>query len=178
VGRQQAGLILLCLLVLGCSASQHIAEEANAISGHARQIHELADQIRNTSKEVESIRSATEIQAEAAAIDKSVGGIHKALPGVRDVVPWWATLLQWLLIALAGAAVVWIGTASGVFSALRVALGWLPRKTVTEADMAAAVLNADKPEGIREWIAMKRASDKEFDAAWKRANQETKSADR
>ena len=174
MGRQQAGLILLCLLVLGCSASQHIAEEANAISGHARQIHELADQICNTSQEVESIRSATEIQAEAAAIDKSVGGIHKALPGVRDVVPWWATLLQWLLIALAGAAVVWIGTASGVFSALRVALGWLPRKTVTEADMAAAVLNADKPEGIREWIAMKRASDKEFDAAWRKTQQESK----
>ncbi len=176
MGRQQAGLILLCSLVLGCSASQHIAEEANAISGHTRQIHELADQIRNTSQEVESIRSATEIQAEAAAIDKSVGGIHKALPGVRDVVPWWATLLQWLLIALAGAALVWIGTASGVFSALRVAIGWIPRRKVNEAEMAAATLAQDKPETLREWIAMKRASDKEFDAAWKRANQETKSA--
>ena len=173
---RQAGLILVCSCVLGCSASQHIAEEANTISMRADRIIRITDQIGHTSKEVESIRSATEIQAEAAAIDKSVGGIHKALPGVRDVVPWWATLLQWLLIALAGAAVVWIGTASGVFSAIRVAIGWIPRRKVNEAEMAAATLAQDKPETLREWIAMKRASDKEFDAAWKRANQEMKSA--
>ena len=34
----------------------------------------------------------------------------------------------------------------------------------------------DKPETLREWIAMKRSTDREFDAAWKRANQEMKSA--
>jgi hypothetical protein len=173
VDLQQAGLIFLCTLVLGCSASQQIAEEANAISGHAHQIHRLAEQIRHTSQEVESIRSATEIQTEASAITESVGGIHKALPGVKDVVPWWATLLQWALIAAAGAALVWVGTASGAFSAIRVAIGWLPRRKVDEAHMAAATLAQDKPETLREWIAMKRASDKEFDAAWRKANKET-----
>ena len=171
MGRQQAGLILLCLLVLGCSASQHIAEEANAISGHARQIHELADQIRNTSKEVESIRSATEIQLEAQKIRASVAEIHATLPGVKDITPWWADLIRWLLIASAGAALVWVLYATGAASAIRVAIGWIPRRKINEAEMAVATLAQDKPETLREWIAMKRASDKEFDAAWKKAQE-------
>ena len=169
---RQVGLILTCSLVLGCSASQRIAVEANTISGEAQEIRSLAEQIRHTSQEVESQRSAAEIQTRASVIIESVGGIHKALPGVKDVVPWWATLLQWALIAAAGAALVWFFTASGLFTALRVAIGWLPRRKVTEAQMAAATLAGDKPETLREFIAMKRASDKEFDAAWRKAHKE------
>lgn len=174
MGWQQAGLIFLCSLVLGCSASRRIAVEANAISEGADTITHLAEQIRDTSQEVESIRTAKEIRDRAMQIRQSVTDIHAALPGVKDVVPWWATLLQWALIAAAGAALVWFFTASGLFAAIRVAVGWLPKRKVHEAEMAAATLATDKPETLREFIAMKRASDKEFDAAWKRANQELK----
>lgn len=169
--RRQAGLILVCSCVLGCSASQHIAEEANTISTRADRIIRITDQIGHTSKEVESIRSATEIQMEAQKIRASVAEIHTTLPGVKDITPWWADLIRWLLIASAGAALVWVLYATGAASAIRVAIGWIPRRKINEAEMAAATLAQDKPETLREWIAMKRASDKEFDAAWKKAQE-------
>ena len=168
---RQAGLILVCLLSLGCSASRHIAEEANTISARAERIIELSEQIGDTSKEVESIRSATEIQLEARKIRSSVAEIHNTLPGVKDVTPWWADLIRWLLIAFVGAALVWVLYATGAASAIRVAIGWIPRRKINEAEMAAATLAQDKPETLREWIAMKRASDREFDAAWKKAQE-------
>ncbi len=168
---RQAGLILVCSCVLGCSASQHIAEEANTISMRADRIIRITDQIGHTSKEVESIRSATEIQMEAQKIRASVAEIHATLPGVKDITPWWADLIRWLLIAAAGAALVWVLYATGAASAIRVAIGWIPRRKINEAEMAAATLAQDKPETLREWIAMKRASDKEFDAAWKKAQE-------
>lgn len=170
---RQAGLILVCLLSLGCSASRRIAVEANTISSRAERIVELSDQIGDTSKEVESIRSAAEIQLEARKIRSSVAEIHNTLPGVKDVTPWWADLIRWLLIAFVGAALVWVLYATGAASAIRVAIGWIPRRKINEAEMAAATLAQDRPETLREWIAMKRASDREFDAAWKKA-QETK----
>jgi hypothetical protein len=169
VDPRQAGLILTLFCVLGCSASRHIAEEANTISARANRIIELTDKIGNTSKEVESIRSATEIQLEAHKIRDSVAEIHSTLPGVKDITPWWADLIRWLLIATAGAAIVWLLYATGAVSVIRVAVGWIPRRKVTEAEMAAATLDQSRPETLREWIAMKRATDREFDAAWRKA---------
>ena len=168
---RQAGLILVCSCVLGCSASQHIAEEANTISMRADRIIRITDQIGHTSKEVESIRSATEIQMEAQKIRASVAEIHATLPGVKDITPWWADLIRWLLIASVGAALVWVLYATGAASAIRVAIGWIPRRKINEAEMAVATLATDKPETLREWVAMKRASDPEFDAAWKKAQE-------
>lgn len=170
---RQAGLILACCLSLGCSASRHIAEEANTISARAERISELAEQIGNTSKEVESIQSAVEIQIESRKIRQSVAEIHGTLPGVKDITPWWADLIRWLLIASAGAALVWLLYATGAASAIRVAIGWIPRRKINEAEMAAATLDQSRPETLREWIAMKRSTDREFDAAWKRAKEES-----
>ena len=148
--------------------------EANAISESADTITHLAEQIRDTSQEVESIRTAEEIRGRSMQIRQSVTDIHAALPGVTDKTPWWGDMIRWVAIAAAGAALVWLLYATGVASAIRVALGWIPRRKVTEAEMAVATLASDKPETLREWIAMKRAQDPEFDAAWKRANQESK----
>lgn len=148
--------------------------EANAISESADTITHLAEQIRDTSHEVESIRTAEEIRGRSMQIRQSVTDIHAALPGVTDKTPWWGDMIRWVAIAAAGAALVWLLYATGVASAIRVALGWIPRRKVTEAEMAVATLASDKPETLREWIAMKRAQDPEFDAAWKRANQESK----
>ena len=172
MGWQQAGLIFLCSLVLGCSASRRIAVEANAISEGADTITHLAEQIRDTSQEVESIRTAEEIQDRAMQIRQSVTDIHAALPGVTDKTPWWGDMIRWLAIAAAGAALVWLLYATGVASASRVALGWIPRRKVNEAEMAAATMDQNSPETIREWVAMKRASDKEFDAAWRKISKE------
>lgn len=156
-----AALVVVCA-TSGCSASRTIALRANAIRDRADEIITVTDRMDATSADVKQIRSnATQIRA-------AVADIHGVLPSVEDQTPWWATLLGWLAIAAAGVALAWILTASGALSALRVAFGWLPRRAVNEAEMAASTLATDRPETVREWIAMKRSTDREFDAAWRR----------
>ena len=46
--------------------------------------------------------------------------------------------------------------------------------SVADADLAAGMLDPDKPENAREYVAARRASDPEFDAAWRRIHKETK----
>jgi len=51
---------------------------------------------------------------------------------------------------------------------MRVAIGWLPRKKVAAAELAVDMLDPNRPEGDREFIAAMR-SDPEFDAAYRKA---------
>ncbi len=157
---------LACLLLVGCSASERIAVEANGIGERAGTIERLSIRIGETSDQPEVIADAATIAVEAIAIRRGVSEIHTALPGVTDRTPWWANLIKWIAIAASGAALVWLVSATGIGTAIRVAIGWIPRRKVQEAEMAAATLAADRPETLREWIAMKRASDPEFDRAW------------
>jgi hypothetical protein len=163
---------LLLVALASCSSAEAISVQATAVGDRAATIRGLAERIGAQSNQAEVVTDAAEISLQAQSIQHSVGVIHQKVTGVRDITPWWATLLQWVMIAAAGAALVWLFTATGLASACRVALGWIPRRKVSEAEMAAATMATDKPETIREWIAMKRASDKEFDAAWRKTQQE------
>jgi hypothetical protein len=159
---------LACLLLVGCSASERIAVEANGIGERAGTIHRLALRIGEQSDQPEIIADAATIAGEAVAISKGTQAIHTALPGVVDREPWWSGLLKWLAIAATGAACVWLVSATGIGTAVRVAVGWIPRRKVAEAELAVAALDETKPEGLREVIAARRASDPEFDQALRR----------
>jgi len=156
-------LLACCCCCWCCSASQRIATRATAIREHADEIIVAVDRIDYNGAEVGQIRSNAE------AIREAVGDIHTALPGVTDRTPWWADLLRWLAIAAAGAAAVWLLTASGILGAIRAALGWIPRPKARAASLLAAAVDDDRPETTREAIAAMRAQDPEFDAAWRRA---------
>lgn len=161
---------LACLLLVGCSASERIAVEANTIGERAETIHRLATRIGERSKDADTVADASTIVLEAQQIRHGVSNLHAALTGVTDKVsPIWATL-KWLAIAAAGAAAVWILTASGILGAVRAALGWIPRAKVREAELARDALDPNKEETLREWISAKRASDREFDAAWRKVD--------
>lgn len=155
---------------VGCSASERIAVEANTIGERAETIHRLATRIGERSQDADTVADAATIAVEAAAIGKSTQAIHTALPGVTDRTPWWADLLRWLAIAAAGAAAVWILTASGILGAVRAALGWIPEPKRRAANLLAAAVDDSKPETTREAIAAMRAQDREFDAAWRKAS--------
>ena len=161
-------VVVAAVLLAGCSASERIAVEANGIADSALAIERRATRIGERSTDADTVADAAAIIQDAAAIRSGVATIHSNLPGVVDRVPAWMTMLKWLAIAIAGVAVAWMLTASGALSAMRVALGWLPRRAANEAEMAASTLATDRPETMREWIAMKRSTDREFDAAWKR----------
>jgi len=89
------------------------------------------------------------------------------------VTPWWASLIQWGLIALVGGFLVWILYSTGAVTAIRIAVGWLPRRKVQEAQIAVAALDESRPETAREWLAARRAADPEFNAAWLKAKEKT-----
>ena len=167
-------LFLLVVALAGCSSAEAISVQATAVGDRATTIRGLAERIGAQSTQPDIVADAAEISLQAQSIQHSVGVIHQKVTGVRDITPWWASLLQWVMVALAGAAAVWLVHSTGIGAAIRVAIGWIPRRTVTEAEMAAATMATDKPETIREWIAMKRASDKECDAAWRKTQQEQK----
>ena len=150
---------LLCLLLVGCSASERISTTATAIREKADAIIVSADQIHDNPAQVKQIRS------NAQSIRESVGVIHAAVPHVADVTPWWATLLKWLAIAAVGAAAAWILTASGILGAIRAAIGWIPLRTRSTASMISSTIRDDKPETVRELVAMMRAQDPALDRA-------------
>ncbi len=164
---------LAVLLLIGCSASERIAVEANGISDRASNIHALAVRIGERSAEPDTIADAASIATEAMQIRNGVAEIHTALPGVTDKVsPIWATL-KWVAIAAAGAAAVWLLTASGILGAVRAAMGWIPKPKARAASLLAAAVDDSRPETTREAIAAMRAQDAEFDAAWRRATKQS-----
>jgi len=154
---------LAVLVASGCSASARIAERANDIQANTDAIIESADRLDGTSPDVKRIRSS------AMQIRHAVADIHASLPGVTDVVPWWSHAIRYALIAIVVLGIVYALHASGLLLALRVAVGWLPRKVRDDAEMMRSVLDDAKPETIREYVAMRRGTDPVFSKAFEDA---------
>jgi hypothetical protein len=150
-------VLLVVLLLAGCNPVARISANATAIRNEAQALidHGIAigDQI--------VVQGATRIDEHAAAI-------HGDIPSVQAVTPAWLSTLKWWGIALAVAGVAFVLWQSGAFTAVRIAIGWLPRRKVAAAELAVSTLDPSRPEGDRELVAALRA-DPEFDAAFKRA---------
>ena len=169
--------ILFALLIIGlvaCSPSKILAEAASSIQQNSQS----------------SLERFTLIEQEASAatpnilliVEEAVGGqkdqneileltrqIHITLPAVEDQTPYWANLLQYIAIALIFIAVAWILWYTGIGSIIKRLFGFIPRPKRREADLAVDVLEDGNTTGIREWVAARRASDQEFDRAFKEA---------
>lgn len=147
----------LLLLLSGCSASREIGGRANAIRTDAQLLIDRGTEI-NDSVVIDA----------ATRIDRAAADIHVLLPRVEDQVPAWLSTIQWGLIAIVAVAVIVFLWQTGLGTAIRVAVGWIPKKTQIDADLAAEVLDDSKPEGAREYFAARRA-DPLFDAAFRNA---------
>lgn len=150
---------VLCAAVLtGCGATQNIAGSANEIRTEARLLlihgNETGDPV--------VIESATRIDALAA-------NIHAVLPGTQNVTPWWGQIIAWVAGCSLVLAIIVFLWQTGIGQAIRVAVGWLPRRKVSQAELAVDMLDPDRPEGDREFVAALRAQDPEFDAAYRKA---------
>jgi hypothetical protein len=154
--------VLLVLALAACNPVARISANATAIRNEAGA---LIDHGNATGDQV-VVHGATRIDAAAAAI-------HGDIPSVQAVTPAWLSTLQWWGIAVAVAGVAFLVWQSGIGTAVRVAVGWLPRRKVAAAEIAADTLDESRPEGERELIAALR-SDPEFDAAFKRAKKRRK----
>ena len=155
-------VLLLVMLLAGCNPVARISSNATAIRNEAGALidhgNAIGDQV--------VVQGATRIDEHAAAI-------HGDIPNVQAIVPAWLSTLKWWGIALAVAGVAFVLWQSGAFTAVRIAIGWLPRRKVAAAQLAVDTLDESRPEGERELIANLR-SDPEFDAAFKKAQKRRK----
>jgi hypothetical protein len=147
-------LFLTILLLCGCSSVNQISTSNHIVQENAIKILDTED-ISIAHKHAEIILGESK-------------DIADALSGVKDITPWWANLIQYGFIAIIFIGIVIILWQTGIGQAIRVAIGWIPSNKKKEAALAQSVLDESKPEGIREWIAAKRLSDPEFDAAWRK----------
>jgi type II secretory pathway component PulL len=147
----------IILLLAACSPVQRIADRSNEIRAEAQVLRQHGQQADD---EV--------VVHHADVIDGLAADIHGELPGVQDKVPAWLSTLKWWGIALAGVAVAFVLWQSGAFTAMRIAIGWLPRRQVATAELAADMLDPSRPESEREFVAAMRARDPVFDAAYRR----------
>ena len=150
----------------GCSATRQIAQSANQVSAASARIARQAEFISATSDQPEVVKAAVVIHSESDIILEHSQMIAENVAAVKDIVPAWMTLVEWLAIAAAGICAAWILTASGALGAVRAALGWLPRRKVMDATLARSVMDDANPASIREYIAARRMSDAEFNAAF------------
>ena len=150
----------------GCSATRQIAQSASQVSALSERIARQAEAITLTSDQAEVVKSAESIRADAYSILDHSQRIAISVTGTKDATPAWMTLVEWLAIAAAGICAAWILTASGALGAVRAAVGWLPRRKVMDATLARSVMDDANPASIREYIAARRMSDAEFNAAF------------
>ena len=162
------GLILFAALTAGCSATKEIASSASVAASAAHAISERASFIVANSSQPEIVAAAVVIKGDTAVILHEVSQISTAVAGVKDIVPFWMTLIQWGLGAVVAVALVVLLFQTGIGTAIRVAIGWIPRRVQNEADLAGKMLSED-PATAREFVAAKRASDPLFAAAWGRS---------
>jgi hypothetical protein len=151
-------LLVAALVLSGCSPVARISANSNEIRTEAQL---LMDHGQATGDTV--------VVAGATRIDGLAAGIHAELPGVEDKTPPWMALVGWIALSVIAVAVVIILFQTGLGSAIRIAIGWIPRKPRQEAELAVNMLDPDKPENAREFIAARRASDPYFNAAFKNA---------
>ena len=150
-------LTLSTALLAGCSQLQQVSQDTNAIRVEAHALVEYGKKIGDK-----------EVIDRAGRIDNLAAGIHDRLPSLEDKVPAWISTLWMVGLAIVALSIVVLLWQTGLGTAIRVAIGWIPRRKIQDADLASGMLNPDKPEDAREYVAARRASDPEFDSAWRR----------
>jgi hypothetical protein len=154
--------VALAFLLAGCSPVSRIANNTNEIRTQAQL---LADHGMAINDPV--------VVTGATRIDTLAAGIHIALGGVEDKTPAWMSMLTWIAIAAVVVAVVVLLWQTGLGTAVRVMVGWLPRRKVSQAELAVDMLDSSRAENGREMIAAMR-SDPEFDSAFRIAQSRRK----
>lgn len=162
-----AVIIVLLLTAAGCSPSREIADRANGIAERAQDDIAAWDRVERAHKDMATEASRGRDRARADIVDAH--RINRALTGVEDQTPWWASVVGWIMVAVVAVCVVFALWQTGLGQVIRIAIGWLPRKKVQDAELAASMLDENNKENPREYIAARRASDPEFDAAWRKA---------
>ena len=179
--RYLLALISLSLLS-SCSGVERINSGAIHIKDNAQQSHQRFETI-NEEVQVTGLVNKELISSEAEAgareqqnIIVYVNVILKTIPSVEESVPWWANLLQWGFIALAivGSLVLlwYLGLGYPIKALMRTFASFIPSRKKETARLLVQSQDDNSPTTMREAIAVMRATDKDFNAAYKKAVKE------
>ncbi|MBX3380908.1 MAG: hypothetical protein KF805_12520 [Phycisphaeraceae bacterium] len=175
-----AGLVLLGAVAWFCAGCHSGTKD---ISRAASNTETLADRISDHSRALEPAVAGNKdaeghlngIKQAAADIKVETRKVHEAVTRVKDITPWWAQLLEggvWIIIG-AGAlfALFYFGLAAPI-RAFFVFVGShfaaiLPAKAKGQAKLDAEALESNPTPELDRSIAVRRASDPMYDAAWK-----------
>jgi hypothetical protein len=160
-----AVLLLLCLLT-ACSPSEQIAIRANGIAERAREDDAAWTRVGGGDANLPAEAKAG--RARAKTTIKEAQDITRFLTGVEDQHPYLNAAI-WIAGAVVALAAIVLLFQTGLGSSIKCAIGWIPRRKVSTAELAADMLDPNKPESDRELVAAMRSQDREFDAAYKRA---------
>lgn len=149
-------LAVVCLAAgLGaCNPVERIARDTNEIRTQAQAL------VRHGNDTGDAV-----VVSRASKIDSLASDIHGELPNVQARPSDFMDLLKIGAIGLVLVAVAVILWQTGIGTAIRIAVGWIPRRKQDEAKFIEAVLDPSKPESAREYIAARRAADPELNAA-------------
>jgi len=155
---------VILVLLAACNPVQRISKNANEIRTEAQALGDHGQAIGDSV-----------VVSGAERIDGLAAGIHDELPNVTNKVPEWMAALKWWGVAFAVAGIAFMLWQTGAFTAIRIAVGWLPRRKVAQAELAVDTLDESRPESERELVAALR-SDPEFDAAYRKAQKRRKAS--
>jgi len=150
-------------ILAACGPRERIAGTANEIRDEANLLV-----VRGTATQDE------EVVERAQRIDALAATIHEDLTGTQDITPAWMKMVMIVggaVLAIAACVILW---QTGIGTAIRTAIGWIPRRKMSQAELAVDMLDPSRPEGDREMVAAMRAQDPVFDAAFRRAQQARK----
>ena len=177
-------LALIVLSLTSCSSVEKINNNALDIADVATISKQRFVTIMNEARVtgfVDKDLIFSEAQAgaeEQNTIISHTNNIVKAIPHVEDSVPYWAKLMQWGLIALAviGSFVLlwYLGLGYPIKAIMRSFSSMIPSKKKESAKLLFNAQDPDSATTVREAVAVLRATDKDFDAAYKKAIKESK----
>lgn len=152
-------LLVICACCCGCNPVQRIALNATEI-GHEAQA--LVDHGRATQDAF--------VYSHATNILNLVADIHATLPDVEAKTPAWMSMLiyvAWAGIAVAVCVILW---QTGIGVTVKKLLGYIPAPIEREARLLRDVMDPNRQEDLREFVAARRASSPLFDLAWRKTN--------
>ncbi len=155
--RSNASLILAASLLVGCNPLARVSRNTTAIQAESQALIDHGKAVGDQ-----------EVVTRAETIHDLAVDIHGQLPHLENKTPAWLETVWWVAAAVVVIGICVLLWQTGLGTVIRVAIGWLPRRKVQDAALASGMLDPSKPEDAREYVAARRASDPEFDAAWRR----------
>lgn len=178
--------ILITILFVLCSCKS----PSKAIAQSATEVSSLAQESKGRFQRIEEATKTEVIDVPSIQQDTQAGVVEQeriitltkvtlvALTQVEDEVPWWASVISYTMVTLSIIAICFILWYTGIGSLIKsicYSFGlFIPRDKLVQAEVARKSLDEADPATPRESVAVMRASDPAFNAAYKKISKKEK----